>query len=699
MRVSASLQPFVMFSSRFPTRYASSLPVVALLAALAGPPPAVAQDPAIVEAVAGVLQAEDARQYNEVLFMAAARHADPLVRQVAALGMGRIGNPDATPQLLEMLRDPDSTVVRDAAFALGLLRDSTALPVLRDFVVNTPPDQQHEAHAEAMTAILKIGGPAAAAIMSEVLGPWVARARTAAPPLTVETALEQAWRLGADAPVRQMIEFAGSPLRLARLGTVYSLARLRATGATDVLMDAIASPDADFREAAVRALTASFADSAGLDRTAVANRVRRLASDDDPHVRINALRTLATYRDSTFLTAATDRLTDADPNVRVQAVTTIADLGGQEAEHVLRGLVSKRPFAVQRNALIGYARLAGVQALDTVADWLAQPDWTRRAAGAEALGHIARDTVVPWLTYLTQDSDPRVAAVALTSLTAIAPDTATVWSRQLIGRKDAVVRALAAERLGAAANPADIDRLVAAYRESQRDSIPDAKIAIVSALGRIADQGLSERLAVEDRFLTQFRTCDDYLVRRAAQQRFPEAARRWGPVTPIETGRRINDYRQIARRYVVDAATTTHTLVMDTDRGRIVIDLFPRDAPITVNAFLQLVDRRLFDGETFHRVVPNFVVQSGDPRGDGWGGPGYALRDEINLHHYERGTVGMALSGPDTGGSQFFITLSPQPHLDGTYTVIGRVIDGMDIVDLITQGDRIQTVRRQSSGG
>ena len=144
---------------------------------------------------------------------------------------------------------------------------------------------------------------------------------------------------------------------------------------------------------------------------------------------------------------------------------------------------------------------------------------------------------------------------------------------------------------------------------------------------------------------------------------------------------------------------TTHTLVMDTDRGRIVIDLFPQDAPITVNAFLQLVDRRLFDGETFHRVVPNFVVQSGDPRGDGWGGPGYALRDEINLHHYERGTVGMALSGPDTGGSQFFITLSPQPHLDGTYTVIGRVIDGMDIVDLITQGDRIQTVRRQSSGG
>ncbi len=676
-------------------RFACSLALLPLLAATA-PSRAAGQDPAVVEAVAGILEAEDSRQYNDALFMAVARHQSPLVRQLAALGMGRIGDRAATPQLLEMLRDPDSTVARDAAFALGLLRDPAALTILRDFVVNTAPDQQYDAHAEAMTAIIKTGGPDALAIVTEVLGPWVARARTAAPPPTVEAALEEAWRLGAVAPVRQLVEFSVSPLRLARLGAVYSLARLRTPQGTDVLLNALEDPDPDFRGYAVRALTASFADSVGLDRVALSSRVRRLTSDDDPHVRINALRALATYRDSTLVTVANNRLADQDPNVRVQAVMTIADLGGHEAELVLRGLVSKRPFAVQRNALIGYARLAGVRALDAISDWLVQRDWTRRAAGAEALGHIARDTVVPWLTYLTQDSDPRVAAVALTSLTAIAPDTATVWARELIGRTDAVVRTLAAERLGVAANPADIDRLVAAYRLSQRDSIPDAKIAIVSALGRIAERGVAEHLAVQDRFLAEFRTCDDYLVRRAAQERFPEAAQRWGPATPIVTGRGIEDYRAIARRYVAgDGGGTQQTLVLDTDRGRIVMDLFARDAPITVNAFLQLVDRRFFDGEIFHRVVPNFVAQTGDPRGDGWGGPGYALRDEINRHRYERGTVGIALSGPDTGGSQFFITVSPQPHLDGTYTVIGRVIAGMDVVDLITQGDRIQTIRRQ----
>ena len=108
---------------------------------------------------------------------------------------------------------------------------------------------------------------------------------------------------------------------------------------------------------------------------------------------------------------------------------------------------------------------------------------------------------------------------------------------------------------------------------------------------------------------------------------------------------------------------------------------------------MALARRGYFDGIVFHRIVPNFVVQAGDPRGDGEGGPGYAIRDELSDLPFLRGTVGMALSWPDTGGSQFFITHAPQPHLDGRYAIFGRVVAGMEVVDRLRRWDRIEKVR------
>lgn len=128
------------------------------------------------------------------------------------------------------------------------------------------------------------------------------------------------------------------------------------------------------------------------------------------------------------------------------------------------------------------------------------------------------------------------------------------------------------------------------------------------------------------------------------------------------------------------------------------LELACPEAPLTCLSFLQLAAAGYFDGTSFHRVVPDFVVQGGDLRGDGWGGPGYALRDEINRLRYERGAVGMALSGPDTGGSQFFIALVSQPHLDGGYTVFGRVVGGEAVLDRLRQRDRIVAIREIEPG-
>jgi cyclophilin family peptidyl-prolyl cis-trans isomerase len=149
----------------------------------------------------------------------------------------------------------------------------------------------------------------------------------------------------------------------------------------------------------------------------------------------------------------------------------------------------------------------------------------------------------------------------------------------------------------------------------------------------------------------------------------------------------LADYRRaisrIGKRVQADVSTSS---------GEFTIELLPEDAPLTVDNFIQLASRGYFNGVRVHRVVPNFVIQDGDPRGDGNGGPGYQIRCEINQVTYDRGAVGMALSGKDTGGSQWFVTHSPQPHLDGGYTVFGRVVRGMNVVDAIARGDTINKI-------
>jgi cyclophilin family peptidyl-prolyl cis-trans isomerase/HEAT repeat protein len=134
--------------------------------------------------------------------------------------------------------------------------------------------------------------------------------------------------------------------------------------------------------------------------------------------------------------------------------------------------------------------------------------------------------------------------------------------------------------------------------------------------------------------------------------------------------------------------------VLTTGRGVFTIDLLPEDAPLTVDNFIRLARSGYFNGVPVHRVVPNFVMQDGDPRGDGNGGPGWSIRCEMNMVPYDRGAVGMALSGKDTGGSQWFVTHAPQPHLDGGYTVFGRVNEAdMKVVDNIARGDKIVSVK------
>jgi cyclophilin family peptidyl-prolyl cis-trans isomerase len=172
------------------------------------------------------------------------------------------------------------------------------------------------------------------------------------------------------------------------------------------------------------------------------------------------------------------------------------------------------------------------------------------------------------------------------------------------------------------------------------------------------------------------------------EQRVPAASVE-AAIRPAPPGRPIEASE---RQALISPPFSPHAYI-ETDRGTIEIELAILDAPLTVANFIALARKDFFSGVAIHRVVTDFVVQDGDPRGDGEGGPGYTIRDEINERPYLRGTVGMALDWEDTGGSQFFITHSPQPHLDGRYTVFGHVVDGMGVVDQIQPWDIVRRVR------
>lgn len=141
-------------------------------------------------------------------------------------------------------------------------------------------------------------------------------------------------------------------------------------------------------------------------------------------------------------------------------------------------------------------------------------------------------------------------------------------------------------------------------------------------------------------------------------------------------------------------AKKNYTVTMTTNKGDIVIELYPQYAPKTVNNFVFLIGEGFYDGVTFHRVIDNFMIQGGDPTGTGRGGPGYRFEDELkgNPLKHETGVLSMANAGPNTNGSQFFITHSPQPHLDGRHTVFGKVTSGMNVVNNIRSGDKMTKV-------
>jgi cyclophilin family peptidyl-prolyl cis-trans isomerase len=231
--------------------------------------------------------------------------------------------------------------------------------------------------------------------------------------------------------------------------------------------------------------------------------------------------------------------------------------------------------------------------------------------------------------------------------------------------------------------PGGLARLVAAYAAGAGDSAYGARLSAVEAM---AAYGGAEAIAGIRPALSD----PDWAVRvRAAALLRQLGVNDAEPQRPAPLRRPAGFFHSDELLRV----PYTPRAFIETSRGVIEVQLDLVGAPLTSATFVEQVRSGLFNGMPVHRVVPAFVIQTGDPRGDGEGGPGYTQRDELNPTPYLRGTLGMALGGAETAGSQWFITTTPQPHLDARYTAFGRVVGGWDVLDLVAAGDLIERVR------
>ncbi len=641
------------------------------------------------------LQIEDVDERALLLLLADRETYEPLavaqgmdggeeLRRQTALAVARVGDPRGGAVLESLLGDASPRVRRAAAFGLGELGERG--PAGQDgydgsqALLGALLGEDREVGRLAVEALAKLGVPLETVVARLIEGPSDELLPRLLPSL---------FRFEGEGVVRwaeQGLEetAAGAetwPTSSMRAMAAYALARNPLPEGAPLLRPLLADADPWVRGWAARGLgTVGTGEDLG--------RLRPLLDDAEPGPIVQALRAARRLIDAGQAAPPRDwtprlleLMADPRPGVRLTAVEVSAMwLLDEQLSAALVALADSELRRERELALLALAEGEDPEAAPVLARAAGDPDPVLRARAAEAAGFLGAFDV---LERLAADQDPGVRVAALDVRLAGEPEAAEALARAALADPDPAVRATA---LAWAQEHPVIEQgaIAAAIAAARRDRMADARVAGVRALAARAEAVAGERDAVVAR-LGELARVRDYLTRREAVRALAGLGEDAPAAGAARSDRTVEVYRQIVQR-----TDRPRRVDLVTERGTLGLELSCPEAPMTCLNFLQLAAQGYYEGIVFHRVVPDFVVQAGDPRGDGWGGPGYAIRDEINTLRYRRGVVGMALSGPDTGGSQFFVTLAPQPHLDGGYTVFGRVVAGEEVLDRIVQGDVIQ---------
>ena len=655
-----------------------------------------------------IVKAEDERRWDRN-FSELLAHRDAAVRKRAALAAGRIGHEDSVPVLTNLFKqDADESVRAMAAFALGEVESATAAAALIEVIKKNA--ERGEIRARALEALGKIAGalPQEQQARQRELGAVIREAleveatqsnNQAGHQLTVLLGVTAALRSRPADVGPTLAKFLSSPDSRIRSDAANALARLRLKDGNEQLRKLLTTdPDPNVRANAARVLGATE------DKESFDAILARATSDADSRVRVNSIRALATFKDPRAAETLLKR-TGIDTNEVLEIAATVGRLLAQKDEAGAMNWLLKEGDKLNHTAPeieIALVRISTPTYLASLEQQTSPKSWRETSAIAAALGEVAAlpESVKakPELAaraesllrkLLAYQSSGQAIPDVLRALAAFKPKDLTPVLIDHLQKPDVIVRGTAADLLGDQPPSDEIKRaLTAAWPQAVKDPLNDAALSIMDSMAKQKNGILIEPDRIGGPVLDALGSRDHLLRRRAvALLKTVHPGDASIHIGIVQTRNTEADYRRALGRI----GRKVHAVVT-TSKGSFTIELLPSEAPLTVDNFVQLAQRKYFQGVTIHRVVPNFVIQDGDPRGDGNGGPGYQIRCEINQVPYDRAVLGMALSGKDTGGSQWFVTHAPQPHLDGGYTVFGRVITGMEVVDKIERGDVVKSI-------
>ena len=451
---------------------------------------------------------------------------------------------------------------------------------------------------------------------------------------------------------------------------------------TPVFIDYLADPDPYLRALAVRGLASSTSPEAE-------HYLEIALNDGDKKVVAQAVASLGGKKTLSASQRLGQRLNlETDEKLILELIAALqrqnSDQGLVAANtHVMTGgSVNIVSAALPYLATIQQDKVMAL--LDSLLN--GKPDSKIRVSAAESYGLLSKTSVVPRLAGLFADEDPDVRAAAFDQLYTLDTANRSFYLTKALADPDYMLVVVALDKIGTDTLRQYLPTLSQLIKQGAGVD-RDVRRSVVEALKSFITAGVRDTAVME--ILVTAAIDPEYVIRRSAAEIYRDYFNqdRYSIVPPSNS--RLSE-RKI--KAAIDRYKFNPTATISTSKGDIEVELFFDIAPMTVLNFIELANSGFYNGLLFHRVVPNFVVQGGDPRGDGWGGPDWYIRCEYSTERYKRGSLGVATSGKDTGGSQFFITLSPQPHLDSRYTVFGEVTKGMELADLIVKGDLISKI-------